>query len=53
MYDPDEVKEWIKRAEHDFKDATELSHRRETFSRKMVCFPLSFCAHIPFILSNQ
>ncbi len=38
MYDPDEVKEWIKRAEHDFKDAIELSHRQESFSRKMVCF---------------
>jgi len=38
MHDPDEVKLWIKRAEHDFKGAIEFSHRREGFARKMVCF---------------
>jgi len=38
MHDPDEVKLWIKRAEHDFKDATVFLRRQESFARKMVCF---------------
>jgi HEPN domain-containing protein len=38
MHDPDEVKLWIKRAEHDFKDATVFLRQRESFARKMVCF---------------